>query len=361
MRKKIIIVIIILFVFIGGKAAINFAKFSPVLLGLLFHKDIALKKTNEQINILLLGIGGGKHEGPNLSDSIIFASINPQKNTVSLISIPRDLWIPDLNAKINTAYATGEEKRKGGGLLLSRAVVAKVLGQQIDYGIRVDFDGFIKAVDLIGGIDVAVERTVDDYEYPIEGKENDTCGHTDEDIPKLATSSSQLEAFPCRYMHIHFDKGQQHMDGITALRFVRSRHAKGVEGTDFARSNRQEKIIQGFKNRVLSIDTLLNPLKVISLFTTFSDNVDTDIPQSEIDDFVRLADKMREATIRSAVLDYGDTTRSGLLVNPPISSDYRSAWVLIPRKGNGNFMEVREYVTCIISTGTCSITPSTKQ
>lgn len=358
--KKILIVVIILILVILGKYLVGVVKISPVIFQLLFNKNISLKKADHNINLLLLGTGGGTHEGPNLTDTIIFISIDQTKDKTTLVSIPRDFWVPDISAKINTAYATGEFKRKGGGLLLTKAVVSKIINQPIDYAIRIDFDGFVKAVDLVGGIDVGVDRVLDDYEYPIEGKETDVCGHTPEEVELLATSSAQLEAFPCRYMYIHYDKGLQHMDGNKALKFVRSRHAKGNEGTDFARSARQAKVITAFKSKLLSLQTLLNPVKIVSLYETMSQNIDTDIQQSEFDDFVRLFQKMKGAKMQNAVLDYGDetTNRPGLLTNPLDASIYENQWVLIPRVGNGDFSEIQKYIECEIKTDNCLISPT---
>ena len=358
MRKKIFIIIgVVLAVFIVGKIIWGTIRLSPIVFQFLFNKSISLKKADHNINLLILGIAGGKHDGPNLTDTIIFASIDPDKNKVTLVSIPRDLWVPDLNSKINKAYAEGEAKSKGGGLILTKAVVSKITGQPIDYGFRSDFNGFVKAVDLIGGIEVLVERSFDDYEYPIEGKENDVCGKSEEEITNLATSSSQFEIFPCRYLRIHFDKGTQTMNGETALKFVRSRHANGEEGTDFARSQRQEKVILAFKNKILSVPTLLNPIKLISLYSVLSESIDTDIKIDEFDDFARLVQKMKSAKVNSAVLDYGDETKSrpGLLINPPIYEIYGNQWVLIPRIGNGRFSEIQKYIDCEIKSTNCSI------
>lgn len=360
MRKKTFATIIWIVVFACmGFILIQALRFAPVAWQLIFNKNIDLKKTDERINILLLGIGGGEHEGPNLTDTILFASIDPVSNKVTLVSIPRDLWVPDLSAKLNTAYAFGEEKQKGGGITLTRAVVAKILNQPVNYVVRVDFDGFIKAIDLMGGIDVDVEQSFDDYEYPIAGKEADTCGHTEEEVSVLATSSSILSAFPCRYMHLHFDKGLTHMDGKTALMFVRSRHALGSEGTDFARSKRQEKVINAVKAKVFTLGVLFNPVKVLNLYSTVAANVDTNIKQDEFDDFIRLAQKMKNGTTQSVVLDFGDESvnREGLLVNPPVTSEYQNQWVLIPRIGNGSFSEIQKYVDCVIKGKTCTISP----
>lgn len=354
------VVLIVIFIF-------KTANLYPFLFQLVFDRGIALKQTNSRVNILLLGIGGGSHEGPNLTDTIIFASIDPKNNKTTLVSIPRDLWMPDLNGnskKINSAYAQGELIKKGGGLPLAKAAIRKITGQDVDYGIRIDFSGFVKAVDTVGGLDINVDNTFDDYQYPIDGKEADSCGHSQEEL-KLLTSISEdqlVQTFPCRYKHLHFNKGLNHMNGETALEFVRSRHANGDEGSDFARSKRQEKIINSFKNKVLSPQTLINPGKIISLYNILEGSIDTDIKQNEFDDFLRLAQKMKSAKIQNVVLDTGDeqVKSPGLLINPPISSDYNYEWILIPRIGNGNFAEIQKYLFCEINIGNCTISKTLK-
>ena len=367
MHKKSILIIaaaICIAVLIVG---LKIPQMSSVLFQFLFNKSIDLKKTDGKINILLLGIGGGDHDGPNLSDTIMLASLNPSKNNMHLISIPRDLWISELQGKINSAYADGEETKKGGGLILAKAIVAKVLDQKVDYAVRIDFNGFVKAVDMVGGLDIVIDRTFDDNKYPDESRREDLCDNTpDEATIRIATESPYM-VFPCRYLHVHFEKGNEHMDGKRALIFVRSRYAGGEEGTDFARSNRQEKVINAFKEKMLSPQTIFNPARVINLYAVLQESIDTDIKQDEFDDFIRLANKMsrgagsgsarKSATIQNAVLDYGDEEKKqpGLLMHPDISSDYNNEWVLIPRSGNNNFEEIQKYVDCEIKVGTCPI------
>lgn len=360
------IVLIILFVFIAIKIIPTFFTFGSIAVNTVLNKNISLKKTDDRVNILLLGIGGGMHDGPNLTDTIIFASIDPKQRRVTLVSIPRDLWIADLQAKINSAYAIGQEKEQGGGLKLSKAVVAKILGQSVDYAVRIDFDGFVKAVDMLGGLDIAVDQTLDDYAYPVSGKEDETCDHTEEEIVDLTAqiatnSATESEAFPCRYEHLHFDPGLKHMDGMTALKFVRSRHALGPEGSDFARSKRQEKVIQAFKDRIFSVDTFLNPVKLVQLFDVFQGSIDTDITKDEYDDFIKLAQKMKGATVKSAILDFGDseTGRDGLVINPPVSDDYHGQWVIVPKAGSDDYSEIQAFVTCEVKNIGCPTpTPS---
>jgi anionic cell wall polymer biosynthesis LytR-Cps2A-Psr (LCP) family protein len=147
------------------------------------------------------------------------------------------------------------------------------------------------------------------------------------------------------------------MDGTTALKYVRSRHALGPEGSDFARSKRQEKVISAFKDKILSVDTFLNPVKAVNLFDIFKDSIDTDIQPDEYDDFVRLVQKLKGAKLQSAIIDTGDSAenRMGLLINPPISDEYGKQWVLSPRAGNGEYSEIQAYVTCEINVGNCTV------
>ncbi|HVF68990.1 MAG TPA: LCP family protein [Xanthomonadales bacterium] len=373
-RKRVIAALLIFFLLITGIFVVKGGQYFPAIFQLLFEKDINLKTTDDKrVNILLLGIGGGTHDGPDLTDTMIFASIDTTNKKVTLVSIPRDLWMPELKQKVNFAYAYGEVKKKGGGIIGSRAAVETLLGQEIDYVLRMDFDGFVKAIDMVGGLDITVDKTFDDYQYPLTGRESDSCGLTDEKIASLSAevatgSATENEAFPCRYEHLHFDKGQQKMNGTNALKFVRSRHGENGEGSDFARSKRQEKVISAFKDKIFSANTFLNPVKLISLADVFKDSIDTDIKNDEYDDFVKLAQKIKGATTKSAILDLGAESedRFGLLEQPDITNEYKNQYVVIPRTGNGKYNEIQEYVKCEIEYSDCVvgkssiITPSPK-
>jgi polyisoprenyl-teichoic acid--peptidoglycan teichoic acid transferase len=355
--KKIFIFLTLTLVF-SIQTIIKGGSLSPLIFQVVFNKNIELRKTDQQnINLLILGIGGGRHEAPNLTDTIIFANLNIKNKKITMVSLPRDIWSPEIDGKINSAYEKGEEKRKGGGLVLAKTVVGRIIGQNIDYAMVIDFKGFVKAIDTVGGLDINVERAFDDYEYPIAGKEDDPCGNKNEDLEKLATVSSQLEVFPCRYEHLRFDKGINRMDGETALKFVRSRHAKGPEGTDFARSKRQEKVIDAFIAKVFSLQIIANPAKLIGLYDTVKESLNTDIKENEFDDFIKLAQRFQNAETESVVIDYGDqeNDRGGLLTHPPITSQYRYQWVLIPRIGTNNYSEIQEYIRCEIVRDECSV------
>lgn len=370
LRKNLFVFVAsILLLFVLVKIILALGNFLPTAARVVFHPGATLQETNGRTNILLLGIGGGVHDGPDLTDTIIFASINWQKNTINLISIPRDLWLPDLTTsntvkKINEAYAIGEAESQNKGLLLAKAATQEVLGQPIHYGIRLDFQGFVDAINQIGGVDVTVQRTLDDYNYPISGKEDDTCGHTPEELQAFNASESasltpdedNFTFFPCRYKHLHFDPGLQHMDGETALEFARSRHAVGIEGSDFARSARQQLIIEAVRNKLIS-SAFFNPGKLLGLYNIMKNSIDTDITDTDLGLFLDKLSQLKSAKIISDVIDFGDYTagRAGLLVNAPVTADYAFSASLIPRTGNGNFSEIQQYVTCVLTKGSCTV------
>ncbi len=305
-----------------------------------------IKKTDDRVNVLLLGIGGGKHDGPMLTDSIIVASFNTKTKKVVLISVPRDLWLASIKEKVNAAYEVGVQHSDG--LRFAEDKLDDILGIPIHYGILMDFSAFSRAIDLVDGVDVEVTRTFDDYEYPIEGKEDDLCDYHEQEMDisgdqakelniapgkqkvlleksgKIATDSSKLD-LGCRYEQLHFNRGLMHMDGVTALKFVRSRHGTNNEGSDFARSKRQQLVIDAFKSKILSIGTFANPQKVFGLLDTFGSSVKTDIPKERFLEFYNMAKSVKE--IDSVVLgDLGNG--KSVFVNPPVTQ--YGAWVLVP-------------------------------
>lgn len=303
------------------------------------------KSTDGRINVLLLGIAGGNHDGPNLTDSIIVASYSLKTKKVVLFSVPRDLWLDNIKEKVNVAYQMGLDK--GMGLKFAEDKIDDILGINIHYGLRVDFRGFAKAVDLVDGIDLVIPKTFDDYNYPAEGKENESCGLAEKEVdlkPEEAdvlrmtpgkrvvwvrpdgTVATKAADFSCRFEYLHFDTGFAHLNGSDALKFVRSRMGTNDEGSDFARSRRQQIVLEAFRKKVLSIPTLSNPQKIIDLISTFSQSVETDIPKERFIDFYNLAKDVKQ-TENIVLGDLGEG--KSIFVNPPVAS--YGAWVLIPK------------------------------
>jgi len=317
--------------------------------------DTGLKSDKGRTNILLLGIGGDGHDGPDLTDTMILASIDSQGRDVALISIPRDLWVPSLSAKINSVYATGEGKN-GQGLSLTKKTISDLFGVPIHYAFRIDFRGFVKAVDLVGGLDLTVDNSFSDPRYPIAGKEDDLCGllietqnidGTDQQVVKDATGSatplSKIDdfnnPFTCRYETLNFKKGPTYMDGATALEFVRSRHGTNGEGSDFARSARQQKVILAFRDKVISSKTLTNPTTLIDLEKTFSAAIDTDIGSQEIPLLAKLGLKIDPNTVRRVVLT---ASEDNSVLDVGDSTQYNGAYALTPK--DNNWTNLQNYV-----------------
>ena len=334
------------------------------------------KNTEDRVNVLFLGIAGGVHQGANLTDTIMVASYNLKTNQVYLFSIPRDLWLPELQSKANAAYQLGFSK--GSGLDLAKTVMGNVLGIPIHYGLRIDFRGFVQVIDAIGGIEVDVTRSFDDYRYPIQGAENDLCGFEEKEIDftpdqakdlniepgkrkvfvapdgKIATDSAEedkgVKYFSCRYEQISFEKGLTKMNGAIALKYVRSRHGTNSEGSDFARSSRQEKVMQAIRAKVLSAEILFNPSKIAELIKALGKSIDTDVSAKDAFEFYKLFKKL-EATF-TFTLD--DSLKVGLLPEGrdrllihPMANDYGGAYVLISQ--DDDFSIIHEYVRKILN------------
>lgn len=264
-----------------------------------------LKNAAGHTNLVLLGIGGEGHAGADLTDSILFVSLDLADSSASMISLPRDVWIPSMQAKINTAYHYGQERRPGGGLDLAKSTVAEILGVPVHYVVVLDFQGFVQAIDAIGGIDLEVERSFDDYKYPIPGMES-------------------AEPESARYTHLHFDAGPTHLDGATALQFVRSRHAEGDEGTDFARGARQTKTILAFKNKVLSTKILFNSLVLNNLRDSLISSINTNIDTKEQGSFLKVFMAIGNKD------NVNNISLTNYFQNPPSTKNYDGQWVLVP-------------------------------
>lgn len=334
-----------------------------------------LKSSSDRVNVLFLGIAGGRHDGADLTDTIMVASYNLKTNQVHLISIPRDLWLPSLKSKANAVYEIGMSQNNGLGL--TKTISGNILGIPIHYVLRIDFRGFVQAVDQLGGIDVMVDKSFDDYNYPITGKENDLCGYEEKEMDfsedeakklnidpgkrkvlvapdgKIATDSAQedkgVKYFTCRYEHISFKQGLQYMDGETALKFVRSRHGTSGEGSDFARSKRQEKVLQAIRSEILSAETLFNLNKISDLIKTFGKSIDTDIGPKEGFEFYKLSkklDKTHNLVLDNSIRPGLPGGRSSLLIQP-LAADYGGAYILISQ--DDDFSIIQGYVKKVLS------------
>jgi LCP family protein required for cell wall assembly len=282
-----------------------------------------LPNYNGRTNILFLGMGGMGHDGGMLTDTMIFTSLNLKTGSATMISIPRDIWVRSITAKINAAYEIGEKRATGSGTLMAADAVYEIVGEPIHYTVLMDFAGFEQLIDSMGGIDVMVDKPFTDELYPIKGKENDLC-------------DGDLE-YKCRYETLVFSKGLQHMNGNMALKFARSRHSADLEeGTDFARAARQQKVIAAIKAKALSPSVLLNPRRIMEARDVISGYV-TVIPTLTDEQYSALAGFgysfwRQSKEVQTLNLDMGDEENPGFLVNPPLEK--YDQWILESRWGD---------------------------
>ncbi|HLZ56196.1 MAG TPA: LCP family protein [Ktedonosporobacter sp.] len=206
--------------------------------------------TSDRVNLLVMGFGGGGHDGAYLTDSILVISVLPKSHHTSLISVPRDLWIqypPNSGryAKINAVYpdaaGTANADPNAGGAAATQKV-SLVTGMTVNYWLTIDFTGFKQVIDSLGGIDVYVPDSFNAC-YP----KNDDA------------------AVDPSWIKVQFNKGMQHMNGATAISYARAREPLEVCGmgtsqnlaelTDFGRSARQQIIINAVLAQVKQVST----------------------------------------------------------------------------------------------------------
>ncbi len=309
-------------IFVGQKTSF-FQKITDVIRGRggevrLVGEDLG------QINILLLGVGGEGHDGPFLTDTMILAQIRPDIGQIALTSIPRDYLInlPDnIGArKINSAFAEGLARYEDYNIAgrFARLAVEEMSGLKIPYFAVMDFEGFEKAIDEIGGLDIYVERTFTDSTFP-----NGFQGY----LPPIT-----------------FKKGWQNFSGKKALQFVRSRHASGIEGSDFARSQRQQKVIQAFKDKVNNLYNFSGAGKINNLLNIFADHFHTNISPGEI---LRMYNLVKTKNIQN-FLSLSLDPSTGLIC--PKILEESGAYVLVPCEGK-NKEDIKNFFKNVFALG----------
>jgi LCP family protein required for cell wall assembly len=226
----------------------------------------------QQVNVLLLGMGGYENDAPFLTDSIMAVSIDPTSNRVMMASIPRDLvvhmnlqsnasriWTQKINAAYEVPYTNiiccvaSQYTGPNGGGYAAEHEVGKVTGLTFDHFIAIDFVAFRDMVNALGGVDVCLSTNLDDLEYP-----NYNNG----------------------YMPIHFKAGCQHLNGEQALEIARSRHAiQPEQSSDFGRARRQQDIMEAIKKKATTVNGFA---KAPALLAALQKNIHTDMSPTDM-------------------------------------------------------------------------------
>jgi len=276
---------------------------------------------NGRVNILLLGAGGAGHEAPDLTDTILIASIDPVNHKTALLSIPRDLYVkvPSHGSmKINAVYETGKYDYLGrqdesnsnteavkAGFKAIDSTVEEVTGIPIHYHMLVNFQAFRQAIDTVGGVTIDVPETLYD---PTFTREN---------------GGSAIIARP----------GTQTMSGTKALMYVRSRHTS----SDFARSQRQRAVIIALEQKILTLGTLSSPSKISQLMDAFGKNVITDLSLGNVSRLYKITKDIKPESIESV----GLTDEPNVFLTTGMVGNQS---VVIPKAGLYNYSAIQNFV-----------------
>lgn len=241
----------------------------------------------------------------------MLASINQDDKKVTLLSIPRDLYIAypkgyGVAGKINTLYSIGVANKVGISLLAEK--VTEITGQPIDDYIVIDFNGFKKIVDALDGVEVDVPRDLVDREYP-----DNNWGY---------------QVFSVR-------AGVQTFNGETALKYARSRHST----SDFDRSERQQILIKAIKEKALSIGFLTNPAKIGEVFGVVSNHIDTSLNLGDISDLALSMKDVSSNNINVYSLSdacVGNRCEPGAFLYTPAREYFGGASTVIPENATAS-------------------------
>ena len=320
LSSVVIAVILLIFLFITGQQVLAFG--SAISNQSPLSTQTSYMGGSQRVNILLMGYGGGTHDGAYLTDSLVIMSLLPQSHHTTLISVPRDLWVqnpPNSGnyTKINSIYTVASQNntnRIAGGDAVAQKV-SLVTGLQINYWMTINFTGFKDFIDAIGGVDVDVPDSFNAC-YP----KNDNA------------------AVDPNWIKVQFNKGLQHMNGATAIEYARAREPLEVCGkgtsenqaelTDFGRSRRQQLIMKAALTKLKQWQTWPH------LFSAMDKLKNTLYSNLSLADLAQFALKM----------DLNDAHRVGLS-NSNVLMDATSndgQYILLPR--NNDWTQIPPYI-----------------
>lgn len=226
----------------------------------------------QRTNILILGIDQRPGEDPRYTrtDTMILATLDPATKSAGMMSIPRDLWVPmpnkNLSERINVAHVFG-------GPSYSMETVTFNFGIPVQHYVRVNFMALQKIVDELGGIDVFVEQDISDPQFP--------------------DSNYGYDPF-------YIKAGWQHMNGVTAMKYARTRHGS----SDFARMKRQQQVIMAIREKATSIEGAARIVtRIPQLFQILSDSIDTDLALSDVVSMAAFAKDLQPDQLSRVVID----------------------------------------------------------
>jgi len=300
-----------LIVKIGGASFGTFTKMSAVPVA-----------SNENGITNMLVLGQGDEKGIDLTDAIMVVSIDPENTqSVMALSLPRDLYflhtdsMETENGKLNLLWRDnriligqnqGLDKKEASALSIRQLAdeIGNALDIEIHHTVKVDFEAFEKVVDAIGGLDIEVAEEIHDEKYPAEDY---------------------------KYQTFHLDVGMQHIDGATALKYVRTRSTT----SDFDRSRRQQQVMSAAISRAKESGFLKKPHKILELFSILSEHIETDLKTRQMVFLANIARGLSRDNFATLQLNnvnglYGDQLFKGGILYAPPRNLFEGDSVLLP-------------------------------
>lgn len=304
-RGALIVLVLLLVVAVALGLRLNSFSRAVSGKGLLTSEIGERAQTSHRFNLLVMGYGGGKHDGTYLTDSMLLYSIPVDGGVARQIGIPRDLWVESpagsgqfrkVNAAYANAIATSNNPRKAAAA--ASKSVSRALGVPVHGWMTVDFHGFRDLVDALGGVEVDVQRTF-------------TARYPRNDDPSV----------DFRWKKIKFEKGRQEMDGDTAITYARARYsANPVEGTDFGRAARQQRLVHAIKAKLLSPAGWVRSFAVMG---AVQDEIRTNVGAGDLARiFRRGVDEKRSVVLSTANVLENATSTDGQAILLPRGNDW---------------------------------------
>lgn len=264
------------------------------------------------INAIFLGTPGEGNNAPDLTDTLMVLSFNPNTNKGLLVSIPRDLLVnlPGTNSyiKINALYQKTNIKTV-------QEVLSEITGLDFDYRVAVNLDGVKELIDQIDGIDVFIAQDIYDPNFP--GVNN------------------SYELFSLK-------KGLQHLDGQTALKYIRTRHSPRG---DFDRMAHQQQVLVALKEKMADLHPLWDLPIILDLWQTLNRNLESNLSIFNIKNFWNIFREINLEEINFKILD----TTTDLVFADNVLLGNGQAYVLKPKAGLNNYSEIQNYIKNLVS------------
>lgn len=284
--------------------------------------------SQERINFLILGLDrrNDSLERTLLTDTIIFASLDTQQSRLTVISIPRDLWLNHLKTKINALYYYGQKREELTGEITGPELLAselsKIIKEPVHYWMLIDYQDFGELVDIVNGVDVVIEKGFEDDKFPNINYIQD---------PNLS-----------QYKIVKFESGVNHLDGQRALEFVRSRSSLvPEEGSDVARSSRQLQLFNSFVGKLTKNKTLLSPWRMAQLYSFWQNRIETSLKDEYlIAILLELSRSRKNIAITHVTIPTIYEPKGAILVHPSVKK--YNQWVWEPE--DKDWSEFQEFI-----------------